>query len=334
MKYRVKNLVGAKWHIVVALTALVGCSKHESGQSLENRDEALRKEGFEPREHVSAPTIQVARFVPLEVSLPSELMSLPTEKVIESAYQRVQAALTQGITDPSPRNAEIRVRIVKLWNSFVPEFSTKPISGASVEVLSGLRLPDEITDLLVTNANFGELLKANKVPFLTSEEELYQAATIYAMARIIGFTAGDEITMLLRERHNQPPSVGDMVAYFSISDAIRELGGGNTRAPVVEDLGAESSARNPVYRLLAVQAIAAALPAGVSEYPIENDDKAIAVYRARAIALSNFLNDTDPTIIRKLIETLSSLPVDEARQTLEVLRDRYPSGFSHNVGKH
>ena len=270
----------------------------------------------------SPPPIQTARVASLEVSLPPELMSLPSEKIIESAHQRVQASLIQGIADPSSENPEIRVRILELWKSFVPEFQNKPIPGASAEVLAGLKLPSEITELLASNANFAELLKTNKVPFLSSEQELYQAATIYVMATIVGSLAGDEITALFRDRGNQPISVGDLVAYFAISDSIMEIGGGTTRYPIIEDLQLEATARNPVYRLLAVQAIAAALPRAITQPAIEEGERSAAINHARVMALKNYANDTDPIIVGKLVEILSGIPGEEAKQMLNLLRER------------
>jgi hypothetical protein len=322
MKSFIRNRIRSRWYIVLALTALLGCSKNKTEPLPRSSDEVLQKEKSGQRVQSSPPPIQTARVASLEVSLPPELMSLPSEKIIESAHQHVQAALTQGIADLSSENPEIRVRILELWKSFVPEFQNKPIPGASAEVLAGLKLPSEITELLASNANFAELLKANKVPFLSSDQELYQAATIYTMARIVGSFAGDEMTVLLRDRANQPTSVGDLVAYFSISDSIREIGGGTTRYPIIEDLQLEATARNPVYRLLALQAITVALPRGVTQPAVEGDDKGLAIYHIRTMALKNFANDTDPTIISRLIEILSVIPDDEAKQTVNALRER------------
>jgi hypothetical protein len=256
--------------------------------------------------------------------LPVGLASMPPDKAVESAQLQVQTLLVDGLSNPTSNNPRVRARIFEIWKMFASEFGNKPIPGATPEVLAGQLLPAEIADLSQSNLSFLKLLKSGKISFLIGNDDLYRAAGLYSSGMLAGSFAGDSVTALLGQRANQmPPSVLDLVAYFAIGDGIREIGSGASHNyPTLETLTPYTTAQNPIYRLLALQATAKALPSGVTQPPIEEGKESATINQARVAILRNYVNETDPVIVDKLIEVLAATSNKEAQDTLKVIRDR------------
>ena len=207
---------------------------------------------------------------------------------------------------------------------FASEFGNKPISGATAEVLAGKFLPAEIARLSTSNSSFPDLLKSGEATFLSGHEEFYRAARLYWAGMLAGSLAGDGLTALLDERANQlPPSTSDLVAYFALRDGIGEIGSGASHDyPSLESLASYTTVQNPVYRLLALEASAKALPHGITQPPIEEGKERAAINEARLILLRNYVNETDPVIVSKLVETISRIGTDEAQDTLKLINEQ------------
>jgi hypothetical protein len=319
------------WLIIfgfITLSLFAACSREKSEtvaekQSLESLDskQSLKEENYinQPAEGNKQHDVQVAK-------TPIGIEYMPANKIFELAYQNAGVFIFEGTVGKIVKDGDpgIRTKIYKLWSAFASEFGNKPISGATSEVLAGQLLPAEIAKLSKSNPNFRELLISGKAPFLSGNEEMYSAAGLYSSGVLAGSFAGDGITTLLSQRANQlPPSSLDLVVYFSIGDGIREIGSGISRSyPTLESLAPYATAHNPIYRLLALQATAKALPSGVTQPPIEEGHESAMINQARVAVMRKYANETDPLIVGKLIEVLSASSNKEALDTLKLIRER------------
>lgn len=327
MKNVKKKPSWAMWIVCLIVAVAAGCSKQQP--STEEKEENHSAQPERPMTQ-STPSVAESSSDAMQApntttsTLPLGLASMPPDKAVESAQLQVQSLLLEGIPNPTSNDPRVRAKIFEIWKMFASELKGKPISGVNAGVLAGQLLPAEIADLSASNQNFLELLKSGKATFLSNNEDLYRAAGLYSSGMMAGSFAGDGLTALLGQRANQmPPSTLDLVAYFAISDGIREIGSGVSRSyPTLESLAAYSTAQNPIYRLLALQATAKALPSGITQPPIDEGKESVAINQARVAVLRNYANETDPMIVGKLIEVLAAASTKEAQQTLQIIRER------------
>lgn len=308
------------------LLIVAGCSRKQLVENNETKPSAQSERSMtQPTPTVSESSVYAAQ-VPSATALPPPvgLAYMPSAKVVESAQLQVQTLLVNGLSNSTSNDPRVRARVFEIWNMVASEFGNKPISGATSMVLAGQLLPAEITDLTPSNRSFIELLKSGKVPFLSGNDDLYRAAGLHSSGVLACSFAGGGVTALLSQRANQmPPTTLDLVAYFAIGDGIREIGSGvSHNYPTLESLASYATAQNPIYRLLALQAIAIALPIGVTQPPIEEGKESSAIYHARVAVLRNYSNETDPVIVGKLIEVLAAMTNKEVQDTLKLIRER------------
>jgi hypothetical protein len=327
MRSAKKRTAWALWVGGLTLSVVAGCSRQEPSS-----EEKEKKQVVSPERSMTQSTSSIddssrdAAQTPniTAPTLPLGLASMPPDKAIESAQLQVQALLVEDIANPSSNDPRVRARILEIWRIFASEFGSKPIAGASSEVLTGQLLPAEIADVSASNRSFLESLKLGNVPFLNSNDDLYRAAGLYSSGMLAGSFAGDGLTALLGQRANQmPPSTLDLVAYFAIRDGIREIGSGASRTyPILESLAPYATVQNPIYRLLALEATAKALPNGVTQPPIDEGKESAAINQARVAVLRGYANETDPMIVGRLIEVLAATSNKEAQDTLKSVRDK------------
>jgi hypothetical protein len=303
------------------LLIAAGCSRQQPPSEDKEKNPSAEPEKSMPRSPSKVPeSSSDAPQSPNVTALvfPVGLASMPPDKAVESAQLQVQTLLVDGLSNPTSNDPKVRAKVFEIWKMFASEFGNRPISGATPEVLTGQVLPAAIVDLSASNPNSG------KVPFVSGNEELYRAAGLYSSGMLAGSFAGDGVTTLLSQRANQlPPSNMDLVAYFAIRDGVREIGSGiSHNYPSLESLAPYATARNPIYRLLALQATAKALPNGVMQPPIEEGKESAAINQARVTVLRTYANETDPLIVSKLIDAVSRIGSKEAQDTLKLIRDR------------
>lgn len=311
----------------IMLLITVGCSRQQTPSEDKEKKQSAQPERSMPQSTSKVPESSSDAPQSPNVTalvLPVGLASMPPDKAVESAQLQVQTLLVDGLSNPTSNDPRVRARVFEIWKLFASEFGNKPIPGAPPEALAGQLLPAEIAKLSSSNPNFRELLMSGKVSFLSGNEEMYSAAGLYSSGVLAGSFAGDGITNLLSQRSNQlPPSALDLVAYFAISDGIREIGSGvSHNYPTLESLAPYATAQNPIYRLLALQATAKALPSGVTQPPIDEGKESVAINQARAAVLQKYANETDPVIVGKLIEVLAATSNKEAQSTLKLIRER------------
>jgi len=309
------------------LLIMVGCSRQQPPSEDKEEKQPAQPERSMPQSTSKVPESSSDAPQSPNVTalvLPVGLASMPPDKAVESAQLQVQTLLVDGLSNPTSNDPRVRARVFEIWKLFASEFGNTPIPRATPEVLAGQLLPAEIAKLSSANPNFRELLMSGKVPFLSGNEEMYSAAGLYSSGVLAGSFAGDGITTLLSQRANQlPPSTLDLVAYFAISDGIREIGSGvSHNYPTLESLAPYATAQNPIYRLLALQATAKALPSGLTQPSVEEGKESVAINQARAAVLHNYANETDPMIVGELIEVLAATSSKEAQGTLKLIRDR------------
>ncbi|HLP03234.1 MAG TPA: MobF family relaxase [Opitutaceae bacterium] len=132
----------------------------------------------------------------------------------------------------------------------------------------------------------------------------------------------DDLVRVARTRQPREQWSHGMI-YFAISDGIREGGGGmRSDSFPLERLASLSQARNPIARLLAIEALPRSLPEGVVMPPSTEAQDTSAVDRTRVSALMRFQGETDPLILGWLIDALGVIRLPEASRALEKIAEQ------------
>ena len=141
-----------------------------------------------------------------------------------------------------------------------------------------------------------------------------------AMLDALGFIALDRsglLPELAKQRANAlPPSSVDLVIFDAINGALKELDPPRVDSPFApwEQLG---SAKNPVYRLLALRAaLCTSSPAAAGLSP-EDPNYARVDASAKLGFYMSYLSEADPTILSEAIAAIATVPTPEARQAIE-----------------
>ncbi len=271
----------------------------------------------------AAPAPEITWLPPTEAPLP-DLTALAPAEVVESAFRSIYPVLLAAHSRCS-RNHDpvIEARLIPLWNLYSASFLDAPLHNAPPEVRRGLRLPAEVVALRHTPGDWTTRLQEARVPFLQGKAEYYRASQLMALGLIAGTSANRAMVELLEQRAQVlPPTRLDLVAFIALRTGMGEIGPGAGPDDLsLERLAPLASAPNPVCRLLALRALASALPHGIANHPTDDRDGAAAViHDALAQALLGYADETDPSILEEVIRTLESAPCAEAVRTLEQIR--------------
>lgn len=255
---------------------------------------------------------------------PADIATMSRARVIEAAQLQFMKFLTDGtsgVLDGQPRN---RTRTYEAWRYLMAELKEELVSDISPGVLAGRMLPTAIRNAENPRTAFSEVLISGEIPFLSTNEQVYQAAILHSVGLWAGVLSGNDISAFFKERANQmPPTKSDLFAYFALRDGINEIGTGSSHDhPTIESIAPYAKAKNPIYRLLALEAIAVALPVGIVNTPAREGSESIAIARARIPILHLYASEEDPIIVNKLINVLGPMPLPEAASILKSIRDQ------------
>lgn len=309
----------------VFASLLIACSSEPRGDELvkqpaeQSESESSIADPVNSDQQISSSKTQLPKFS-------EDISSLSPAEVFQAAYGDVAKSLVEGrnVKSFQAGDPEISTRLQKSWLNFLSKLGSQQLQDASTGVIEGRLLPNEIVELKEGNMTFSNMLQSGELSFLEGNEELYQAAGLYSSGLLAGSFAGRDMPDFLVSRANQlPPSKADVVAYYAISDGIREIGSGASHAyPVIEELAPYTQSINPIYRLLALEAMAKALLTGMDQPAIEAGEASAKINQARASVLQNYINEVDPVINEKLIEVLSLTPVEESKSMLTTIQEK------------
>ena len=189
---------------------------------------------------------------------------------------------------------------------------------------SGKLLPQQVSTILLANKKFDQLLMDGEVPFLNNSDSIFDSAYVFFLTVLNGTVSAQSLSDQIYSIAERTPDTDiDMTLYFAISAGIREGGGGmRTDTFPLDSLASMSQARNPIARLLAIEALPRAVPEGVTLPPSTEDQDTSLVDRARVEALMRFQGETDPVILGRLIDSLGALRIAEANQALEKIAEQ------------
>jgi hypothetical protein len=278
---------------------------------------------------IAAATPQVLAVAPDWVPPPNDplpdLAALSPAQVVDSGINSVFPVLLEGHPRCS-RNHDpvVEERLLPLWNRYAASLDSV-LQDAAPEIRTGRVLPTEILELRGISNGWLDGLREGRISFLRGKEEYYRAAQLLALGMIAGASANRTMIELIERRANTlPPTKLDLVAFIALRNGMGEIG--PSSGP--EDLSLEriaplATAPNPICRLLALRAMASALPQGVASHPTDDRAGDAATIRAAlAKALLGYADETDPFILEEVIETLGNIPCAEAERTLEQIRAR------------
>ncbi len=285
--------------LAVVLSLAGGCTKKEATEPMASPQVPSVIE----KQPISTPQAQLA---------PSEVLA------------RVRSDIGAKLVGPSgssfkASDPQARQRLSAEWLRACREMRGRKLAASTHNAKT---LPAEVAAFVATR-NFGEMLASGKQTFVQADG-LYNALYIYNLGVLTGTISADALTDEIEALSDRSPETDlDLVIYFAISDGIGE-GGGGMRSDTfpLERLASLSQARNPVARLLAVEALPRSLPDGVTLPPSTEAQDTSAIDRARVAALMRFQGETDPLIIGRLIDSLGVLRLPEASQALEKIAEQ------------
>ncbi len=234
--------------------------------------------------------------------------------------QRIQKELEGSI----PGSVETQAKFASLWNASSPASFTKPVpSSSDPDVAAGRRLPAEADAAIMRDSALVEAMESGQSPLsVAGEAELDGVLTqlvLATSATISGFASLPEV---LSVRSNAlPPTVGDVASLMAVKQALREQKLSSHGATTIEDWRPLAAAKNPVYRYLALLAVAHT-ESRDEPTPAGHDSKNRSANASKELLelYQTYLNETDPVLLKQVIQSIGNLGTPAARQKLESLR--------------
>lgn len=219
-----------------------------------------------------------------------------------------------GIAANDPRFFET---LRRLWTEFnLPAFDRSLSSASNPQIGSGKLLPSELIAMMEQGQAPDASLSFAKQPNEKDAVEMLQM-----LASMSGAVGGNHLPGLLEERANQlPPTNGDVALYAAVTRGIQEMNP-STNRPYLELWQPLADAKNPVYRLLAVQAVNRSISSNARGISTEDRRFSVADAPAKVAFLRPFLAEQDPLILTEAVRAMGSLPSPEAKAELETFRD-------------
>jgi hypothetical protein len=218
-----------------------------------------------------------------------------------------------GVGPGDPRFYET---LRRLWNEIDWRALDRPVDSAGdSKVASGKLLPTEL------KAFFSGEAEANgAVPFAKRWDEENISRILAWLAGWSGVQGGNHLPGLLADRANQlPPTVADLVTYYAVSQGIKEMSP-STNRPYLELWKPLTEAKNPIYRLLALEAGVRAISANARSISTEDRRFNEVDGDAKVAFVQPFLSEVDPLLLARAVRVMGSLASPQAKTALERFR--------------
>lgn len=296
--------------ISLALAVLVGCERKPTT--------------------VSNPTPPAAPTTPTVASKPAATATVaptPAQPSVPVAVQRgpklrhPEKGLVSTPEAPDPARDRLRREFAgvgpndprffetlrRLWSEIDWRGLERPVSSTTDnKVASGKLLPRELHALLNSDAQ------------RTAEKD--STRMLGWLAGWSGVQGGNHLPSLMEERVNQlPPTDADLAIYSAVIRGIEEMNP-STNRPYLELWKPLTEAKNPIYRLLALEASVRAISADARGISTEDNRFNEVDASAKVVFVQPFLAEEDPLILGRAVRVMGTLASPAARTALERFR--------------
>lgn len=248
----------------------------------------------------------------------------PPQPTMGPAFDDVAARITQALEGIGPQSPDAARKVARLWEAATVPSLEESITVGGINASSETQLPSEISEIAsLSDKEIEALLVDGRLPFSKSAEEFDAAASRLMLA--LGSTVAGlgELPPLLRDRANSlPPTREDIVNYFAVSQALRELRSGGAGATTLQEWESISNAKNPVYRLLALMAAQKAATPDTRFESSESRDYSEIVLPERLAFYQRFLEEDDPIILAETLKAIGNVSLPQAKAVLESFREQ------------
>lgn len=214
----------------------------------------------------------------------------------------------------------------KLWNGAVASLGAGPLGDeASSDVSEGRLLAEQVSEAISNREKLIAGIQAGELGLATNQPELEQMFLLLTLALGDSASGGRNLLRVIGDRADHlPPDRRDLAVFIIASQSFRELPSESSLTLTFDDLGRLASARNPVWRLLAVQLSAYA---GNGEARMADADSQRDEDLARLSFYRNFIGETDPTVAAEAIRMASTMALTESRNVVNDIK----TGFKGKV---
>jgi hypothetical protein len=281
--------------MVLAHFALASCSKKDESSQAPLQTEQAAPPLVETTTPAADPNLENSSAT--SEQMPNEPV-LPRDKVRERFSN-----LFGDLRHPTITTDNLRATWSEYW---IPEMDEPLSSATDSDVAQGHRLAQEV-DLAATPTNpLHEQINAGTVTMARNPEEAEAIIALYTLCLGSCSSGGRELPTLLNTRAQQlPPTHGDVIVFQILTETLPMVG---QQAPMSDDQAAAwmsiANAPNPIYRLVALQAFA--------RVSVDREQR-LAFYR-------QYFNESEPLILKQLIDCLEALPSSQVPNALADLQ--------------
>lgn len=246
----------------------------------------------------------------------------PGSSKIDAVAQRIQQQM-EGLVPGSP---EAQAKFASLWRSSAPATFAQSVASASkAEVAEGRWLPAEASIALMRDEALLEAIESGKLPHLNGGEAELDGVLAKLVLALGSTTSGvARLPSILNERANElPPTVEDVATLVAVKQALRELRSTGAAALPLDEWRSLASAKNPIYRYLALLAAPHAKRFSADAPP--GGDSSVRSAQASEDLLrfyQPYLSETDGILVEQAIKAVGNLGTARAIQTLEGLASK------------
>ena len=238
---------------------------------------------------------------------------------LDPVFDATRERLVKKLDDARSTGAATPDIFRSLWREYwISSFNEALAGAADARVKSGVLMPPELAAVKASRDKALDQIMTGSFPYAQSSAEIEAAGAMMLLGIGQGMGGGRHFPAMLWNRANElPPTKGDLVAYAVVSVAVREATGEQS---ALENWRPLMEAKNPVYRLLALEAARYAFPAEARSLPSESPKTSEVVGAHRLAFYREYLRETDPLIVATLLDAVSKVGRPDARQVLEEMR--------------
>lgn len=242
----------------------------------------------------------------------------PVSPHVQKVTARVAAEM-QGLKANDPALPE---KFAKLWKTAWPSSFNAPLpDGANANVAAGRVLPSAVADSQAQRESFIAKMQGGELGTIANNEELEAAYMMFALAVGDAQSGAGNLMRVIAERANQvPPTKGDLVLFNIASQALRDMQRTGPNATTFADLIPLAEGKNPMYRLLALQASYNAVTNPTRNLSSENPQAEVTLAPARTAFYQMYLNESDPAILSEAVRAMGTVPSADAKAALQRFR--------------
>jgi len=243
-------------------------------------------------------------------------------RALHPAVDAVVQRLAKELNNAKASGATTASVMKTLWRGCWTGSFNESLGGAEdALVRSGAFLPPELASVMASRDLALDQINTGNFPYAKSVVEIEAAGAMLGLGMGQGMAGGRDFPGMLWSRANVLPATkGDLVVYAVVSAAVREATGDQSALenwrPLVE-------AKNPIYRLLALEAARYAFPAEARVMPSESPKTSEVVGTQRLAFYRGFIGETDPTIAATLVDAVSKVGSADAWQMLKEMRAQH-----------